>query len=272
MIHTLSINPFIAIQLAFVIQSFVMFFAVLFPSNFNPEKKISRIVLAFFRYFGFGIATMFGIVLLDASIFWLAGSWTFADWRFQLPSVLLSLYIGLVYTLYPILRDLMVPNLKVATVGNLNEDNNNNKGNSKGTEANNFATSSIYLSKNINFLLDVAYLGVSAVIYFFFIHVYVSEIDVMGLRIESLTNILIIIISFAFFKSIFQAIFDVFLKRDRVKNSENDGKSISPTKNLVNKLEALREILGSKKVNIIAWLLTLVQAIAVFSAYSLFIF
>lgn len=46
---------------------------------------------------GFGLCFFFGLVFIDTSISWLAGQWTYADWRFQMPSVLLCLVVGVQY-------------------------------------------------------------------------------------------------------------------------------------------------------------------------------
>ncbi|MBD3351854.1 MAG: hypothetical protein GF364_10245 [Candidatus Lokiarchaeota archaeon] len=100
MIYTLTLNPFVGVQLAAVLQLIAM---IIWTGEFHkiriPNKNIEK-VFTFFKEFFYNLFGLIGILFIDISISWIIGSWSYADWRFQLPSVLLIFILGIEYTLY----------------------------------------------------------------------------------------------------------------------------------------------------------------------------
>lgn len=104
MIPTLAINPFLGVAIAAVLQTSVLIGYILnVPDRFHraqvAEKSRTRILWSFLEDAGAGIFVLFGVVFLYISILWCAGAWTYADWRYQLPSVILQGVIGVLYLL-----------------------------------------------------------------------------------------------------------------------------------------------------------------------------
>ncbi len=73
--------------------------------NWNPEPKTSKwwlhqISIGFFTTLYFLVS----VLLIDIAVFWLAGAWSFADWRWQIPNVLLGLFTGSFYIYFLIFK------------------------------------------------------------------------------------------------------------------------------------------------------------------------
>ncbi len=111
MIRTLTLNPFIVLDLVAVSQTIVVLVLLFVPKGYRPTGERAKQIYQFVRHFFHGLAGLGGILFLDIAIMWLAGSWTQTDWAFQLPGVLLLLIIGMEYLFMGLLRDGFLPDL-----------------------------------------------------------------------------------------------------------------------------------------------------------------
>ncbi len=107
MIPILALNPFLGAAIAAVLQTGVLVGYILnVPDRFHraqgAERARTKFLWHFLEDFGAGIFLLFGVVLLDISILWCLGAWTYADWRYQLPSVILLGVLGVQYLLRPL--------------------------------------------------------------------------------------------------------------------------------------------------------------------------
>ncbi len=107
MIPILALNPFLGVAIATILQTSVLVGYIFnVPDRFNraqvAEKSRTRFLWHFLEDFGAGIFLLFGVLLLDIAILWGLGAWTYADWRFQLPSVILLAVLGVQYILRPL--------------------------------------------------------------------------------------------------------------------------------------------------------------------------
>ncbi len=95
---TFSISPYLTNYFAFVVQTFIVISYIWFSKDFKwPKNKFSQAFLKFFKRFFFALYFFFGILMVDSAVIWISGQYGYADWRFQLPSVLISLILGLQY-------------------------------------------------------------------------------------------------------------------------------------------------------------------------------
>lgn len=97
MIRTLSINPYIGIELAMILQTALLIHLVLREKGFEYKIKLFESINIFWKEFFSGLYIIFGFLFIDIAVWWLIGSWTWMDWRIQLPSVILILIIGVEY-------------------------------------------------------------------------------------------------------------------------------------------------------------------------------
>ena len=110
LIRTLTLNPFIGAQLAALFQTLLLVMVIIFNKDYRfPKKdktenmdakvapKFHTFVMKYLQLTGEAFLAIFGVLFLDISLFWLFGSWSYVDWRFQLPSVIITLFIGLQY-------------------------------------------------------------------------------------------------------------------------------------------------------------------------------
>ncbi len=102
MVNTFAFNPMFLIHICAFIQTVYMVFLILLPNNFTPETKTKKGVFKIFIGLGEGSSIVFGIIFIDTAILWLFGNWSMADWRFQLPSVIVLLFLGLAYVIVPL--------------------------------------------------------------------------------------------------------------------------------------------------------------------------
>ncbi len=93
MIRLYTFSPNFTLWFAAIFQSLMMVVFVIVPKEHKSDKK----AFEFAQNFGLGLYFLFGLIFLDTGICWLAGQWMYADWRFQLPSVILLIIIGIQY-------------------------------------------------------------------------------------------------------------------------------------------------------------------------------
>lgn len=100
----LTLNPFIAIQIAAVMHTGLMVVLVLQLESLQPRKSSTIFLYKYLKKTIKGIYGIFGFLLIDISVTWFSGVWTYLDWRFQMPSAILSLIIGVEYFIYAFYR------------------------------------------------------------------------------------------------------------------------------------------------------------------------
>jgi hypothetical protein len=101
---TLTLNPLIMIQICAVAQTFITAVLAIVPKDGKPPSEKAAVALVFFKTFGFSAAGVLGVLFLDTGIAWLAGTWGFSDWRFQLPSAVLLVVAGGQYIVAGLLK------------------------------------------------------------------------------------------------------------------------------------------------------------------------
>jgi hypothetical protein len=97
-------NPMFLIHLCALMQTGLMVFLILFPDDYAPKVKTRKIPFQIIKGIGLGGLIVFGIIFVDTAVLWLLGSWSMADWRFQLPSVVILLFLGLAYIITPLFK------------------------------------------------------------------------------------------------------------------------------------------------------------------------
>ncbi|MBN2151637.1 MAG: hypothetical protein JW839_09340 [Candidatus Lokiarchaeota archaeon] len=104
MAYTLTLNPLIVVQFAAVAQTVIMAILVSVPRQSKPPSKRAAGALDFFRVFGYCGLAVLSVLFLDTGVAWLAGAWGYADWRYQLPSAVLLVVIGVEYAVAGLLK------------------------------------------------------------------------------------------------------------------------------------------------------------------------
>ncbi len=94
----MTLNPLIGVIIAWAAQLIVLIILLLDAPKWNPEAKtpkwwIHQTAISFFTILYLIIA----FLLIDIAVFWLAGSWSLADWRWQIPNVSIILITGSLY-------------------------------------------------------------------------------------------------------------------------------------------------------------------------------
>ena len=97
MVNTFSFNPMFLIHICALLQTIYLGFLILIPDKFTPAGKTKDVIYKVFKGLGLGTIVVFGIIYVDTALLWLFGTWSMADWQFQLPSVIILLYLGLGY-------------------------------------------------------------------------------------------------------------------------------------------------------------------------------
>ena len=104
MTYTLTLNPLIFVQFAAVAQTAIMAIIVAAPKDAKPLSRQAAATLDFFKVFGYCAASVFAVLFVDTGIAWLAGAWGYADWKYQLPSALLLVVVGVEYLVAGLLK------------------------------------------------------------------------------------------------------------------------------------------------------------------------
>lgn len=92
-----TFSPYI-IPLAIGVMQIFRLFGYITPVKNQTQKGPLKI--AFEKHFQpliEFIYMFFGFLILDIAVIWICGNWTYSDWRFQLPAVLLGIIIGPIY-------------------------------------------------------------------------------------------------------------------------------------------------------------------------------
>jgi hypothetical protein len=213
MIRTFALNPFVGIQIAALLQTLLLAGLILGLDQVKPNGSLGKSLL---QGLGSGFYTIFGLLFLDIAVLWLAGAWTYADWRFQLPSVILILVLGLFYLIK--------------------------------TE---FAHGRI-----INFIV----VALISLILGLFLHWWVPRFEVMGLILEQFLGLMV---------GIFLVV--LILLNVMIIVLEQRGSQNFMVKRHWDIEPALKKIY-TRKIHIILWLLSVMQAMLTFLGYSLFSF
>jgi len=102
MVNTFSFNPMVLIHICALVQTVFVAFQLILPDEFSPEDKSSGLIVNIIKGLGWGTLIVLGLIFLDSALLWLFGNWSMADWLFQLPSVIILLYLGLAYIIVPL--------------------------------------------------------------------------------------------------------------------------------------------------------------------------
>ncbi len=96
-VQTFSLSPYIGAIMG-LLGHFLLLLYSLWLKKFENEPKI--IENKIWKYFK-GIIHLFymymAILMIDLSVFWIAGQWIYDDWQYQLPSVMISMIFGIQY-------------------------------------------------------------------------------------------------------------------------------------------------------------------------------
>jgi len=99
MTTTLIVNPFLGIQICAMLQTVVLGFLVVVPRDYRPPRRGGTIVFELLRSLGIGSLAVFGLFFIDMAVGWFFSGWSLADWRYQLPSVLILAFLGVQYVI-----------------------------------------------------------------------------------------------------------------------------------------------------------------------------
>ena len=148
LIDTLTMNPFIGIQIAAIMQTIYMVFLAYShfigtnQLNLKRERENPIIILIKFVYLMLNIIfrALFGllsVLLVDFSAGWLLGAWDYTDWKYQLPSAILSLIIGIqyIYKVYIKPYEFKSGILMEKNYKNENSDSQSDKNNAKRSQS-----------------------------------------------------------------------------------------------------------------------------------------
>ncbi len=217
MIRTLIFSPFIGVQVAGLLQTIWMVGIILELKRFEAVSLEGgkKWLLRGGQALLYGALSVFSVLLLEIAIFWLLGAWTFADWRFHLPSVLLTLFVSVQILI---------------------------KGSFHGRTR-----------------LKAIYIGGVVLLFQIYFRWLLPSQPVMGILLEQTLPLFLGLLIFCGFL--------VSLKESHdVEKSAGKGEKINRN------LEEGIEKFFSPKVNVIIWVLVLLQSMLTYSGYSLFSF
>lgn len=97
MLNIFTISPYIAGIGIAIFHTFILL-GKIWSSDRNNSSKIAgdrqfNFIQELFRQLFF----LFGVIFINISVFWLAGQWSYVDWPFQLPNVILGIFVGIQY-------------------------------------------------------------------------------------------------------------------------------------------------------------------------------
>jgi len=105
MYNTFSWSPYLIAYIVFVIQTFIVASYVWFSKDYEPPQKgLWALGYRFWKHLFYGFYFTFGVIVMDTALMWCLGQWTYRDWSFQLPSVILGLVLGIQYLIATILK------------------------------------------------------------------------------------------------------------------------------------------------------------------------
>ena len=212
LIDTLTMNPFIGIQIAAIMQTIYMVFLAYShfigtnQLNLKRERENPIIILIKFVYLMLNIIfrALFGllsVLLVDFSAGWLLGAWDYTDWKYQLPSAILSLIIGIqyIYKVYIKPYEFKSGILMEKNYKNENSDSQSDKNNAKRSQSLlNIKSEGLCLTLKvkdsiirIDLINSIIFIGTLIEI-IIFIHVWVPSDAVMGKKMKD--NILLLAI------------------------------------------------------------------------------
>lgn len=110
LIPTLTLNPFVAIQVAALLQTLWLVQILIGIDQWNlmfikPLGKFLQIIIYILQALLSTIFIVFSLILIDISFWWLIGSWGFADWWFQIPNFSLAGIIAIYYLYFIVFRN-----------------------------------------------------------------------------------------------------------------------------------------------------------------------
>jgi hypothetical protein len=91
------ITPYIGVIIGAIFHFFSLLARVFVSEEISPSKTWLRLIFRFFGSIFEGLYGILGLLCVYISIAWIAGTLGYADLLYQLPSVILSLIVGLEY-------------------------------------------------------------------------------------------------------------------------------------------------------------------------------
>ena len=228
MIGTLSFNPFVGIQIAAILQTLIVAFYIFVkkdPEQRNP-LNIKPYVKSFLKQLVSGIYCFGGIFLFDIAFMWIIGGWGWQDWRYQLPSVILLLFMGIEYIWVSM------------------------------------------FSEKFNWI-NLIYVIAVFITYEVIMRWYVPAIEVMSLRLSIVFLPLVLVsIGVYWLISIARLVYSIVIDRrdEKIENTEVERRSEFW------QLNPIEKKIFSRWLNIVVWILSVIQAMLVFNGYSLLSF
>ena len=105
-IETFSVSPYIGAIIGLLGHTLLLLYSIWFKKFEENTKIIEHKVWKYLKGVFYIFYMFLGILMVDLAVFWLLGQWTYADWRYQLPSVLISLVFGIQYLWGTLIRSL----------------------------------------------------------------------------------------------------------------------------------------------------------------------
>jgi hypothetical protein len=99
MINTFSFAPYLIPIIGAVLHALIIVSYVWFSEEYTPDNRKKEILFSGFRFVFYSIYLFIGIILLHTSIMYISGQWIYADYAYQLPSVILGIIIGIEYVI-----------------------------------------------------------------------------------------------------------------------------------------------------------------------------
>ena len=97
MLPIFTFLPLVTLLFAAIFQMAMVIGFVLAPDDYTTDKRGKNAAYNIFMQLGFGTFFLFGVFFIDTAVFWLLGQYTYADWMFELPAVILLLIVGVQY-------------------------------------------------------------------------------------------------------------------------------------------------------------------------------
>ncbi|MBD3351200.1 MAG: hypothetical protein GF364_06915 [Candidatus Lokiarchaeota archaeon] len=110
MLNIFTVHPYLISLIGAVCQTLRFLARIWLPSEDEAqqiEKRnpfILNVLNQFVNGIGQGLLFLFGVIMFDSALSWILGQWVYTDWRYQLPSVVLGLILGLQFVFDTLLK------------------------------------------------------------------------------------------------------------------------------------------------------------------------
>lgn len=97
MLDIFTISPYITGLGVAIFHTFILLAKIWKPKEESNQISLRKSQFNFVQEFLGLLFFLFGVIFLNSSIFWLSSQWTYVDWPFQLPNVILGIFAGIQY-------------------------------------------------------------------------------------------------------------------------------------------------------------------------------